>query len=268
MITIKEIFGFCYYRYITMLNYVLFLKNKKYISPGEKIFANQIKELESIGHSKIEGLFTKEAYALRQIFEKFLINGDPNDFNPIRISNESLSVGDLRHPTEKDFKKGISSICNYISISSPERIEIIREISRSRELKAIASNYFQNEAILESINFRKSFVNNFASSDTQIWHTDKNAHKILKFFIYCNDVDHNSGPFSFIEHTHRKIYNRLKCSHRIPDYLIERFYSKNEIKELLGNSGDLLMVDTKGIHRGVKPTKNERILLTISYTCP
>ncbi len=110
---------------------------------------------------------------------------------------------------------------------------------------------------------------------SQRWHADPDDRKIVKVFLYLNDVDETAGPFTYIRHTHgrgkwRKLFPYAPKRHsRHPDPLfIERMIPKEDITVATGKAGTLIFCDTSGIHRGGYATARERIMYTSVYTTP
>lgn len=92
---------------------------------------------------------------------------------------------------------------------------------------------------------------------SQNWHRDPEESKIVKVFLYLNDVDEESGPFSYIRESH---YNG-KYAHLWPKkYPFKGIYPKDEevlpqidpsdILKNTGKKGTLIFCDTNGLHRG------------------
>ncbi|MBL7835050.1 MAG: phytanoyl-CoA dioxygenase family protein [Cyclobacteriaceae bacterium] len=107
------------------------------------------------------------------------------------------------------------------------------------------------------------------------WHRDFVKRKQTKAIVYLNDVSEKNGPFQFIAGTHlfKKIvhyqrefgfkYNQF----RFADLDIEKIVSR--YPELLytatGKAGSLILVDTRGIHRGKPIEEGIRYALTNYY---
>ena len=67
-------------------------------------------------------------------------------------------------------------------------------------LIGIASSYFQVIPILSFLKVMCSFVNSLPeSTDTQLFHIDTGSFRILKAFIYLNDVNAGVGPFEYVK---------------------------------------------------------------------
>ena len=101
-----------------------------------------------------------------------------------------------------------------------------------------------------------------------MFHKDFNSPvKILKFFVYLNDVGLKNGPFTYVEGSNRElpINPHWFKYHRWPDSEIEKVYGKDRIKHLTANYGDLLIATTNGFHKGLKIEEGERTMFTINF---
>lgn len=110
---------------------------------------------------------------------------------------------------------------------------------------------------------------------SQRWHADPDDRKLVKVFLYLNDVDETAGPFTYIRYTHsggkwRKLFPYApKRLTRHPDpAFIQANIPKEDFVTATGRAGTLIFCDTSGIHRGGYATSRERIMYTSVYTTP
>ena len=129
----------------------------------------------------------------------------------------------------------------------------------------VATEYFKTTPMIGTVNLRKSFVAKSPEEGTLLFHCDKNSTKFIKFFLYLNDVDLNTGPFCYVEGSHKQKFYDWKSKYRWNHSEIEEKYGKDRIKYLTANVGDVIVATTTGFHRGVKCTQNERRMLTVNY---
>lgn len=107
---------------------------------------------------------------------------------------------------------------------------------------------------------------------SQRWHRDPQEKKIIKMFIYLNDVGDDAGPFFHIlESNHDGKYGKL-FPQKTPEgiYITEEEIRKTipaeNIKKMTGKAGTVIFCDTSGIHKGGYATKNERLMFTSFFT--
>jgi ectoine hydroxylase-related dioxygenase (phytanoyl-CoA dioxygenase family) len=212
-------------------------------------------EIEEKGYAKIENfLDIKQIDLLNQKVEEIL-----SDAN--HIANQSkISQKDARN----------SQL--YIQVLQPflNTPEILNFVFNDLIID-IAGAYLDCMPVLSTCNLRKSFINNLSEGGTQIYHADPNSPRFLKFFIYLNDVDIDGGPFCYVEGSHTKKFeiNGYNWNQQYNWDLntINQIYGEDKVKYLTAKKGDLLVADTNGWHRGVKPLTTERTMLTLDYAC-
>lgn len=107
------------------------------------------------------------------------------------------------------------------------------------------------------------------------WHRDSPFRHQFKTILYLSDVSEENGPFQFIEGSH-KAKSVLRTSFKLKKSLSEDRFSNQEAilsinknEELItftAKAGTLILVDTRGLHRG-KPLldKNRYALTTYNY---
>ena len=118
-------------------------------------------------------------------------------------------------------------------------------------------------------------INTESIADT--WHFDHYMPR-LKSFLYLNDVDDTNSPFQYLRGSNRtrsmsrllREYKRYKGGHR-KGYLsateFEDVASAEDLKPIFvyPDAGDVLLVDTRGIHRRTIPKGGERVTLNSFY---
>lgn len=107
------------------------------------------------------------------------------------------------------------------------------------------------------------------------WHRDLVKKKQTKAILYLSDVGSESGPFQYIHKSHtlkslisfQSKYGIKFNQNRFSDELIDSILMENPdlLREFHGNSGTLLIVDTRGIHRGKPINQGTRHALTNYY---
>jgi hypothetical protein len=108
----------------------------------------------------------------------------------------------------------------------------------------------------------------------QLFHFDFDAAPIwLKVFVYLNDVSSENGPHVFVKGSHglhqakaRELLSRGYV--RISDEDIAKVYGRDNIIEIAGKKGTVLVVDTIGFHKGKPVTSGYRLLAQLEYATP
>ncbi len=245
-----------YYRFRYNLIY-LFKKQKSILDKNDLDF-NDLKELKVNGFVKINNFFDRDKiYLIKNEFEKNFQENFDNFFYSIHPSKKQL--------VDKISLINISQNTNYISLKDPLIfIPNISELLNTRLYNFIQS-YFKCEIGLTSINIRKSFLNKLSDVETNIYHKDENSYNLLKVFIYLNDVDENTGPFIFVKKTHNKSNLKFFRNYRIDDEVINDNFDSSEIISLTGKVGDIIVANTRGLHKGKKVINKERNMLTLTF---
>jgi hypothetical protein len=103
---------------------------------------------------------------------------------------------------------------------------------------------------------------------SQVFHIDSDDMKIVKLFVNCNDVDSDSGPFTFYSKPDTKKFKEfhsIDYHDRYPDEFVERVLSSESSKEFL-DKGSAILVDTANcLHFGGRGNKKERLVFNVTY---
>ena len=97
--------------------------------------------------------------------------------------------------------------------------------------------------------------------------------KLIKIFIYLNDVDEENGPFKYIHQSHASgrlgtlFPQRQFGRHGFypPEGSVEKQVSKNDIKSFIGRAGTVVFCDTTGLHKGGYSISRTRIMFTSMF---
>lgn len=103
------------------------------------------------------------------------------------------------------------------------------------------------------------------------WHRDSINRRQLKFIVYLNDVKQDNGCFQYIKKSHT-VWNKYKLNKILRKPLGAYRYTDSDVASLIkvgfrvtsleGEAGDLLIVDTSGLHRGHPVLEGERFAAT------
>jgi hypothetical protein len=109
------------------------------------------------------------------------------------------------------------------------------------------------------------------------WHRDRAGRKQTKSIIYLSDVTEEHGPFQYIRGSHaaKQVIKGVAYSGfhhnqtRFTDDEIEKYlnHRKGELETFTAKKGTLILVNTRGIHRGMPIMKENRYALT-NYIWP
>ena len=102
--------------------------------------------------------------------------------------------------------------------------------------------------------------------DTQFYHYDENAIKLLKAFVYLNDVtEEEHGPFCYVKKSHFAAEENWGKSVRYTDQQVAEMASPDDINPIFAKKGDIILANTVALHRGLKPKTQDRNILIVNY---
>lgn len=165
-------------------------------------------------------------------------------------------------------KTNLKSIdAHYATIADPFLVSNeVQQLAFSNLFIDYATNYFECMPAIGTFNLRRSFLNDLPPASTQLFHRDKNSIKFFKFFIYLNNVDDvEDGPLTIIKDSWNKMPLNHMHKHRWSETEIKNTYGEDSIIYLTAKKGDLLTGFTTSFHRGTKPIRKERTMLTLNY---
>jgi hypothetical protein len=109
----------------------------------------------------------------------------------------------------------------------------------------------------------------------QNFHMDHEDYRQIKAFLFIEDVDANTGPFTTLDaassDTVQKTigYRMTPDEKRVDDDVVYKIVSADNTQPLVGKSGDMALVDTsRCFHYGSREGNRPRILLTFQYMTP
>lgn len=139
------------------------------------------------------------------------------------------------------------------------------------KLLEIVASYLGMWPALQSIGGWLNFPTDEPATSSQLWHHDPEDLKIIKTFIYLEDVGEDTGPFTYVPGTHPFGANvaraaRYENDRRVQDEQISALFPPSTWRVCTGPAGTMIVADTVGFHRGGKPTSGTRLLVTFTYT--
>ena len=149
--------------------------------------------------------------------------------------------------------------------------DLCMRLALDTRLLGLVSRYLGMRAYLREVMVWWDRPTASPAKETQLWHRDYDDLINLKVFVYLNDVALDAGPFSFLAGTHpfgshRALIPEADPNRRMTDEEIGRFIPATDARVCLGAAGTVVICDTCGYHRGVKPTLNDRLMLALQYT--
>mgnify|MGYP001257604276 CR=1 FL=1 len=146
------------------------------------------------------------------------------------------------------------------------------DLALSQVVREVSTEYFEAQPSIGTLNLRRSLKNNlkehnFLKHGNLFFHYDNNSPWFLKFFFYLNDVDMSGGPFVYVQGSHLDKMEKIpnwRFSKRYSDEFVEQTFGKERIKYLTAKAGDVIVANTRGLHKGLKVQKTNRDMLTVN----
>jgi hypothetical protein len=144
-------------------------------------------------------------------------------------------------------------------------------LALDRKLLEIIALYLGMWPRLHAIGAWLNFPTPAEAKQSQLWHRDPEDLRLIKVFIYLNDIDAACGPFSYIPKTHpfgARAAADPQHDHpkRITDEEMHVAIPSQDWIACTGPAGTMILADTVGFHRGGKPSAGNRTLITFTYT--
>lgn len=98
----------------------------------------------------------------------------------------------------------------------------------------------------------------------EMFHRDVDDLRFVKLFVYLTDVTADSGPHMFVRGSHKS--EELSARIRYTDDDVESVFDKNDILSLTGPAGTMFLENTFGLHRGIPPAREPRLIFQILYS--
>jgi hypothetical protein len=108
------------------------------------------------------------------------------------------------------------------------------------------------------------------AKETQLWHRDDDDHANVKAFIYLNGVTEGGGPFCFVPGTH--VFGGLQAAvppaapGRMNDDQMAAHVPAGSWTRCVGSASTVILADTTGFHKGLKPQTQHRVMVSLHYT--
>lgn len=111
-----------------------------------------------------------------------------------------------------------------------------------------------------------SFTDTEESFAAQKYHFDMDIPSgWIKVFIYLSNVrDISSGPHVYVPKSHKKLNSKLLRDGRFEDEEINACYEPG--KAVLGDSGTIILANTRGFHKGLTVKKNARTIFQLEFS--
>lgn len=187
----------------------------------------------------------------------------------LRDASRSEAVRDIlagvaEHKGKKSFR--VDLVKGAMRANNP-----LLKVALDVKLLEIVAAYLGMWPALHSIGGWLNYPTDEPAALSQLWHHDPEDLKIIKTFIYLEDVGEENGPFTYVPGTHPFGPNVPKARtqndrRRVADEQFTEVFPPNMWRVCTGPAGTMILADTLGYHRGGKPNAGTRLLVTFTYT--
>jgi hypothetical protein len=136
---------------------------------------------------------------------------------------------------------------------------------------AIANAYISMRSYILALDLWLTLPLPGSAMETQLWHRDNDDYMTPKLFVYFTDVTETDGPFCYAPRTH-PLGDRRQAAQldtpdgRSSDEAMAAAVPEDEWIVCTGSAGTVILADTCGYHKQLKPTGGERVLMITEYT--
>ena len=156
-------------------------------------------------------------------------------------------------------------------LENPLRLDsVFARIAMDPGLLQVVAHYLGMRPLLRALQIWLTFPTAGPPVETQLWHRDGDDVMNVKLFIYLTDVTERAGPFCFAPRTHPVGPLRRDADSdprgRSEDAEMAAVLPESEWLVCTGEAGTVILADTCGYHKQLKPRGDERMLLMAQYT--
>ena len=134
---------------------------------------------------------------------------------------------------------------------------------------AVANGYLRMCSHLRALELWLTRPTSGAAVQTQLWHRDADDVMNVKLFVYFTNVTRPAGPLTYAPGTHPLGDRREMPEHdehrRSSDEQMAGIVPEAEWRVLEGEPGTIVLADTCGYHKQLKPESDERVKLVCHY---
>lgn len=235
---------------------------------------------EWAGH--LETLREQGFVAIQRAFDPALMRRVKDRFDALAATGEGLQLPrDLRgvgpdddyakipRLSADDLKKGPAYLRTVTSMLQADQPLLLYPellgVGLDPRILDVAAEYLGCLPSLGFVKMRKSLIAPFTPVDTEWFHVDGNSSRMVKALVFIDDADEVAAAHEFVRGTHAKDGMGLDPYARFTEDDVKRRFGRDSIYRHFAHAGDIVIEDTTGLHRAVKPITRERYLVIFNY---
>lgn len=223
---------------------------------------NSINSQEFNRRMKEDGFYVFEELVPKEVCDQLKKN--LTSLTPMKLDSKS---GKYIHV--KNFPENIDSPRYMYNALEMLKLDIVKKLVLDRGIVKLASSYLDAFPICDLLASWWSFPSKDAASlsgAAQMFHFDMDRLKFIKFFIYLTPVGDHNGPHCYVRGSHKRLPFSLQEDRRFTNQEVNKFFGEDSILSIGGSYGQLIAVDTRGIHKGVPLVDGKRLIFQIEYS--
>ena len=190
-------------------------------------------------------------------------------------------------PAHDGLIKDVPADAGFIHFHAPTACACppIYRLLHDERLISLASAYLGAPATIGLCTAWWSYPAPGGAEGMQMFHHDRGDFRSCNLFVYLTDVTEGTGPHAFVERTHEMeilaplLAQRFGADsdslqrvrqwmeqHRKTDNEVLGLFPDGEVKSFVGPKGTSFLEDTRGLHKGTRPTTGPRFAFEIFFS--
>ena len=185
---------------------------------------------------------------------------------------ESIALERRRHHEESGEQDAESTkpyLTKLLPSSSFSLDDVLLRIALHPNVLSVANRYMGMRTLLRALDLWLTGPTPGPAIQTQLWHRDGDDLMNVKLFVLFSDVTLAAGPFCYAPRTHplgdRRTLPERDEHGRSTDEQVMPIVPESEWIVATGKPGTIVLADTCGYHKQIKPTGEQRLLLMSQY---
>lgn len=188
-----------------------------------------------------------------------------------RLWNEAAAAADelYAQPRERTGGEGKASFLTKLATGPYDADHPFVRVAVHPSVLAVANDYLRLRGTLRALELWLTAPTPGPAIETQLWHRDADDVMNVKLFVYFSDVTEQAGPLCYAPGSHPLGSRRQVPEHdergRSTDEQLARVVPEPDWRLCEGKRGTIVLADTCGYHKQLKPRGDERLLLVAHY---
>lgn len=144
------------------------------------------------------------------------------------------------------------------------RIPMLMRVANDPLLLNVAQSFLGGAPTISDIKMWWSLVTRTSPKENQLFHRDIDDFRFCKLFLYLTDVGPQEGPHVYVQGSAG--VGRCLADRRFNDEEVATAFGRENVKDLCGPAGSAFLVNTYGVHKGLMPTRNSRLIFVVQYS--